>query len=155
MKINFLVILLIASIALNVVFVVKNKSTKEYNAQKTQKAIRINHNNSELLIKDMPNLSTKQKENLRKIVKEFKIKLSEYKNKILAKRIDIIDELANPDFDIDALRKDTEALNEIENGLNLYFVESLGKISMIMNSEQRIKLLLKFSKYWFFLKGKK
>ncbi len=153
MKINFLILLLIASIALNVVFVVKNKSTKDSNAQKTQKAIRINH--SELLIKDMPNLSTKQKENLRKIVKEFKIKLSEYKNKILAKRIDIIDELANPDFDIDALRKDTEALNEIENGLNLYFVESLGKISMIMNSEQRIKLLLKFSKYWFFLKGKK
>jgi uncharacterized membrane protein len=154
MKINFLVILLIASIALNVVFVVKNKSNADYKVQKAQKST-INHSNDELLIKDMPNLSIKQKEDLKKIIKEFKIKLSEYKNKILAKRIDIIDELANPDFNIDALKKDTEALNEIENGLNLYFVESLGKISMIMNSEQRIKLLLKFSKYWFFLKRKK
>ena len=150
MKINILAIFLAASIAVNIVFIIKLTRVEE----ETQ-PIKQNLIVKKPVIKDIPNLSKIQKTQLRKIIKEFKITLSDYKNQILAKRIDIIDELSNPDFSLEELKKATTELNKSENELNLYFVESLGKISSVMNPEQRMKLLIKFSRYWFFLKNNK
>ena len=151
MKIKFLILFLIASLAINAVFFIKMSSRTDVVHNKTEKREAINRP----IIKGIPDLSETQRSEMRKIIKEFKITLSEYKNQILAKRIDIIDELSNPDFNIEDLKKSTEELNKNENELNLYFVESLGKISSIMNPEQRMKLLIKFSRHWFFLKNKK
>jgi len=145
MKINFLIILLIASLALNIVFFVKTKGIQKEESNTIEKTTTFN----------LPSLSENQRFELQKIIKEFKIKLSDYKNRILSKRIDIIDELGNPEFDLGNLKKITDELNKTENELNLYFVDSLGKIAMTLNTEQRIKLLLKFSKFWFFLKTKR
>ena len=151
MKIKFLILSLIASLAINAVFFIKMSSRTDVVQNKTEKREAINRP----IIKGIPDLSETQRSKMRKIIKEFKITLSEYKNQILAKRIDIIDELSNPDFNIEDLKKTTEELNKNENELNLYFVESLGKISSIMNPEQRMKLLIKFSRHWFFFKNKK
>ncbi len=150
MKINILAIFLAASIAVNIVFIIKLTRVEE----ETQ-PIKQNLIVKKPVIKDIPNLSKIQKTQLRKIIKEFKITLSDYKNQILEKRIDIIDELSNPDFSLEELKKATTELNKSENELNFYFVESLGKISRVMNPEQRMKLLIKFSRYWFFLKNNK
>ena len=150
MKTNILAILLIASIAINIVYIIKSSSIEE-----KKQAIKQNLIIKKPVIKDIPNLSDIQKKQLRKIIKEFKITLSDYKNQILAKRIDIIDELSNPDFSLEELKKATTELNKSENELNFYFVESLGKINRVMNPEQRMKLLIKFSRYWFFLKNNK
>ncbi len=150
MKTNILAILLIASIAINIVYIIKSSSIEE-----KKQAIKQNLIIKKPVIKDIPNLSNIQKKQLRKIIKEFKITLSDYKNQILAKRIDIIDELSNPDFSLEELKKATTELNKSENELNFYFVESLGKINRVMNPEQRMKLLIKFSRYWFFLKNNK
>lgn len=151
MKINFLILFLIASLALNIVFFIKINDSKKTEPNQIKKA----NTFKKPKIKGISGLSKTQKSELRKIIKEFKIALSEYKDQILSKRIDIIDELSNPDFSIEDLKKATIELNKSENQLNLYFVESLGKISTVMNDKQRIKLLIKFSRFWFFLKDNK
>ncbi len=151
MKIKLTILLLIASLAINIVFFIKIIDSKKPEPAQIKKTATL----KKQAIKGISGLSKIQKSKLRKIIKEFKITLSEYKNQILAKRIDIIDELGNPDFSIENLKKATVELNKSENELNLYFVESLGKISTVMNNEQRIKLLIKFSRFWFFLKDNK
>ncbi len=157
MRLNLMILALIASLALNIVFFLKlaqrsspEADTNHLPGSATEKTDQIRDRNS--VLNEIPDLTMQQKLEIKKILKTYEIELSDYKDQILAKRIDIIDELGNPEFSIENLKTVTTELNQIENQFNLFFVQSIGKMSAVMNTEQRIKLLLKFSRYWFFLK---
>ncbi len=144
MKINKLSIILIISLALNLGFVISFYVIKSHKI--------IHHKR----VKEFGiNLNNEQKKELNQILNEFKIILFEKKQEILSKRIDIIDELGKPDFDINSINSIVEELNQTENTLNKDFINTIIKICHILNLEQKIEFLYKLSKNWFFLQNLK
>lgn len=97
------------------------------------------------------NLGNEQKEQIDAVVKTFKLKLMQFKQDILEKRIDIIDELGDPEFEPADITARAEELNKLHNELNLLFVETLMRINALLDSEQRLNFLYRLSKDWFFL----
>jgi len=92
-----------------------------------------------------------EKREIDSILQSFQLKQIEFKQKILEKRMDIIDELGDPDLDLQSLQAQVNELNEIENQLNLAFVATLVEIDHILDSRQRIKFLYQLSHDWFFI----
>ena len=109
----------------------------------------------EIKLKTTLNLREEQKEQLDTIIKKFKLSLMRYKQEILEKRIDIIDELGDPEFDPETITDCTNELNKLENELNLVFVETLVQINALLEPGQRLNFLYKLSKNWFFIGKKK
>jgi Spy/CpxP family protein refolding chaperone len=97
-------------------------------------------------------LKKEQKEEIKKIIKQFKINLSEYKQDILDKRISIIEAMSDTEFNLEDIEKKTEELNQLENQLNVQFVDVLIRINAILEAEQRLNFLYKLSQNWFFSK---
>ncbi len=150
MKNNWLKIILTASLALNLAFACV-LGYQYFNSGDTgtprqsspgEKAKRACH----------LDLKAEQKTEIDKIIKTFRIQMMELKQKILGKRIDIIDELGDPDFDPKRIIARVGELNQIENQLNLDFVHALVQVSHILNSKQRLDFLYKLSQNWFFLR---
>jgi Spy/CpxP family protein refolding chaperone len=100
------------------------------------------------------NLNTEQKEKIDAIIKQFKLTLMQYKQDILEKRIDIIDELGDPEFDPARITARTNELNKLHAKLNLFFVETLMQVNAQLEPQQRLNFLYKLSRNWFFLNGK-
>lgn len=100
------------------------------------------------------NLKAEQKEKIDALIKHFKLTLMQYKQDILEKRIDIIDELGDPEFDPARITARGKELNELHAKLNLFFVETLIQVNAQLEPQQRLNFLYKLSRNWFFLNGK-
>jgi Spy/CpxP family protein refolding chaperone len=96
-------------------------------------------------------LSDDQKQKIRAIVKKFRVDLIKYKEDIIEKRINIIDQLGDPEFDPETINSLTDELNVLENQLNVVFIDTLIQTINHLSAEQRLNFLLRISKNWFFL----
>ena len=146
---KWLKLVLTASLALNLAFAapyIYNKFLVRYEDPESVKDIKLK--------KTALNLREKQKEQLDTIIKKFKLSLMRYKQEILEKRIDIIDELGDPEFDPETVTAHTDELSKLENELNLLFVETLIQINALLDPGQRLDFLYKLSKNWFFIDKK-
>ena len=101
------------------------------------------------------NLNAEQKEKIDTIIKQFKLTLMQYKQDILEKRIDIIDELGDPEFDPTRITARANELNELHAKLNLFFVETLMQVNAQLEPQQRLNFLYKLSRNWFLLNCKR
>jgi Spy/CpxP family protein refolding chaperone len=135
-------IILVASLAFNLAFV----STAIY-----RKFTAPRKNPGKLLCKEDFKLKKEQKEQIRRIIKKFKISLSDYKQDILDKRISIIEAMSDTEFNLEDIEKKTEELNERENQLNLLFVDTLIRLNALLEPEQRLNFLYQLSQNWFFI----
>jgi Spy/CpxP family protein refolding chaperone len=95
-------------------------------------------------------LAAAQDAKVREIVRKFKINSILYKEDILDKRVQIIEELGNPLADKDKIAQGTEELNQLENQLNRDFIAALLKISDVLEPEQRLNMVYNLSRNWFF-----
>ncbi|HSQ34840.1 MAG TPA: periplasmic heavy metal sensor [Candidatus Binatia bacterium] len=103
---------------------------------------------------DMKNdfqLAAGQEKQVRAIVRKFKIDSLLAKEDIRDKRVEIIEELGSPDCDPATVRSLTDGLNLLENQLNKDFIAALLKINDILEPGQRLNLLYRLSRNWFFL----
>jgi hypothetical protein len=144
MKTKWMIILLVASFALNLALLSTTVVRKLISTD--------NKTKKEIVIKTALNLNESQKEKMQKIIKKFRVQLVQIKQDILEKRIEIIDELGDPEFNFEVLKTKTEELNTFENQLNYNFVNTLMEINNLLDSKQRLSFLLRLSKNWFFIK---
>jgi Spy/CpxP family protein refolding chaperone len=145
MKNKWLKIILAASLALNLAFI----STTLYRVI-TDHA-RQDISKKKRYAKTGFNLRQDQKEKIKKIVKQFRVNLLEYKQDILDKRIAIIEAMSGTETNLPDIEEKTNQLNHLENRLNMLFVEALIQINSLLEPEQRLKLLYKLSQNWFFI----
>jgi hypothetical protein len=138
-------IVLVASIALNLAFVsgfiikkLKNNSVKP--PAETEIGVDLN-------------IQPDQRKSLNQIFGQFRLQTTKFKQDILEKRIEIIEELSNPDIDFQLLNTKTQELNEYENQMNNSFVEILVKINNLLDEKQRLSFLFKLSQNWFFMEN--
>lgn len=143
---KWLKIILVASLAFNLAFV----STVIY-----RKVTAPRKNTRKLICKEDFKLKKEQKEQIRSIIKKFRISQLDYKQDILDKRISIIEAMSDTEFNLEDIEKKTQELNERENQLNLLFVDTLIRINALLEPEQRLKYLYQLSQNWFFIKKDK
>jgi Spy/CpxP family protein refolding chaperone len=139
---KWLKIILVASLAFNLAFV----STAVY-----RKVFTPGQKPGKSICKEDLKLKKEQKEKFKRIIKEFRINLSDYKQDILDKRIAIIEAMSDTEFNLEDIEKKTKELNERENQLNLLYVDTLIRISDLLEPEQRLNFLYKLSPNWFFI----
>ncbi len=96
-------------------------------------------------------LRAEQRKDIHAIIKKFKMDMLNYKQDILDKRIAIIEALSDAEFNPDEIDKKTTELNELENQLNIIFVDALVQVNNILDAKQRLNFLLHLSKNWFFM----
>lgn len=142
MKKEIIKIIFIASLAFNLAFISAG-IYRTINSEKIEKS-------KESAFAARYELSEKQNISLEKIVKNFRIKLTENKSDVLEKRIDIIELLGDPEFKAETLEEELLRLNDIEAELNNAFVSTLLEISTVLDQGQWIKFLYNLSKGWFF-----
>ncbi|MCU0288880.1 MAG: periplasmic heavy metal sensor [Acidobacteria bacterium] len=150
-KCKWLKLFLVASLALNLAFI----TPYFYHRYKTPPSHPKQVKEKKAELKNGLNLQPDQKKKLDEIIKSFRLNMSKYKRDILEKRIAIIDELGDPEFDPDIITARTNELNKLENELNLLFVDNLVKINALLEPGQRLNFLYKLSKNWFFIDKKK
>ena len=144
MKNKGLKILLVASIALNLAFLSGFVIKKFLN--------RTTEPQSEIEAGINLNIHQNQRERLDNIINRFRLQMIKSKQNILEKRIEIIEELSDPEVDFGLLKTKTQELNEYENQMNTAFVETLININNLLDEKQRLSFLLKLSQNWFFVK---
>jgi len=145
MKNRWIKIVLVASLALNLAFTLV-WGYRYFTSKSAPRPIKNGaESQSRLDIKEA------EKREIDSILQSFRLKQVEFKQKILEKRMDIIDELGDPDLDLQSLQARVNELNETENQLNLAFVATLVEIDHILDSQQRIKFLYQLSRDWFFI----
>lgn len=138
-------IVLVISLALNSAFLVRTQL-----APATNNASGVAPSRGE----DVPlRLSAEQRSTIRSIMGPFRLYQVDFKQKILNKRIEIIDSLGDETLSPGALSQMVTQLNTLENELNQQFVKTLAQISSELNPGQRMRLLLRLSRGWFFHPG--
>ncbi|MBU4267686.1 MAG: periplasmic heavy metal sensor [Acidobacteria bacterium] len=95
-------------------------------------------------------LKADQETRVHEIVRKFKINSILFKEDILDKRVEIVEELGNPLYDTEKIAKKTEELNQLENQLNRDFIAALLKINDILEPDQRLNMIYNLSRNWFF-----
>jgi len=95
-------------------------------------------------------LAPAQDATVREIVRKFKINSILFKEDILDKRVEIVEELGDPQCDREKIAAKTEELNGLENQLNRDFIAALLKISDVLEPEQRLNMIYHLSRNWFF-----
>jgi len=95
-------------------------------------------------------LKADQETQVSEIVRKFKINSILFKEDILDKRVDIVEELGSPLCDAEKIAKKTEELNQLENQLNRDFIAALLKINDILEPDQRLNMIYRLSRNWFF-----
>ena len=95
-------------------------------------------------------LNAGQDAKVREIVRKFKINSILFKEDILDKRVEIVEELGNPLGDPEKIASKTEELNQLENQLNRDFIAALLKINDVLEPEQRLNMIYGLSRNWFF-----
>ena len=96
-------------------------------------------------------LSAGQEKQVGELIHKFKINSLLSKEDIRDKRVEIIEELGNPACDPQKVNNLTDELNQLENQLNSDFITALLKINDILKPSQRLNLLYRLSRNWFFL----
>lgn len=96
-------------------------------------------------------LSAGQEKQMREIIHKFKINSLLAKEDIRDKRVEIIEELGNPACDPQKVNNLIDELNQLENQLNRDFIAALLKTNDILEPSQRLNLLYRLSRNWFFL----
>lgn len=150
-KSKWLKVFLAGSLALNLAFIIT--FTHRYFDQPGKKPPGI----KDVAFDTSLGLTPEQKEHIGTITDDFKEKLVDFKHQMLEKRMDIFDELGDPEFDLDSVNVKVAELNELETNLNVVFVDALVSITNILDGRQRITFLYKLSRHWFFIdrKGKR
>jgi uncharacterized membrane protein len=97
-------------------------------------------------------LAAGQDARVREIVRKFKINSILFKEDILEKRVEIIEELGSPLCDPAKIAAKTEELNKLENQLNRDFTTALLRINDVLEPEQRLNMIYHLSRNWFFFK---
>ena len=146
MKNKWMKIILAASLALNLAFI----STAIYREVTCRQKGGKEHKH-EMTFNPEFNFDQDQKEKIKKIMREFRMNLLEYKTDILDKRIGIIEAMSETEFNPDDIEAKTKELNRLENELNVLFVEALIQINALLEPEQRLKFLYRLSRNWFFI----
>ena len=95
-------------------------------------------------------LKADQETRVREIVRKFKINSILFKEDILDKRVEIVEELGNSVCDAEKIAVKTEELNQLENQLNRDFIAALLKINDILDPAQRLNMIYCLSRNWFF-----
>jgi len=95
-------------------------------------------------------LKAGQDAKVRETVRKFKINSILFKEDILDKRVEIVEELGDPLCDPEKIARKTEELNALENQLNRDFIAALLKISDLLEPEQRLTMIHGLSRNWFF-----
>ena len=139
-------ILLAASLALNLAFIA-SFIYKRMTPGQTRHPRRIE-------FASVIELNPQQKQEIVKISKKFRLDMVGYKQDILDKRIEIIEELSDPEANLEIIEEKTKELNELEAQLNHTFVQTLMQVTTVMDSQQRINFLLKLSNNWFFRRNR-
>lgn len=145
-------ILLAASLALNLAFIstmAYNKITGDKSFQKSSHGDPVKR---EQAFKEHLNLSNQQLTQIKKIIKDFKMKSMEHKQDILDARIAIIEAMGETDFNPQEVETKTNQLNLLENKVNQLFVESLMQTNALLEPEQRLKFLYNLSRNWYFIR---
>jgi Spy/CpxP family protein refolding chaperone len=96
-------------------------------------------------------LSAGQEKRVREIIHKFKVNSLLAKEDIRDKRVEIIEELGHPDCDPKTVNSLAGELNQLENQLNSDFIATLLQINEILEPSQRLNLLYRLSRNWFFL----
>jgi Spy/CpxP family protein refolding chaperone len=104
-----------------------------------------------LEIKNDFSLSSGQEAQVREIIHKFKLSSLQAKEDIRDQRVEIIEELGNPTCDAKKVNGLADELNQLENQLNRDFLAALLKINDILEPSQRLNLLYRLSRNWFFL----
>ncbi len=91
-----------------------------------------------------------QKEKVEAILRRFKIDSILFKEDIIGKRIEILEELGNSGYDVNQVREKTGELNQLEARLNDRFIDTLLEISDALALKQRLRLLYQLSTNWYF-----
>jgi len=143
MQIKWSKILLAASLAFNLAFVLtwSGRSRSQESREATTKDP----------IYNALKLNRAQEDKVGAIIKQSRIDILQFKQEILDLRMDIVEELSQPDYDPDMLREKIEALNQLESKMNHAFVETLVQISDQLNSQQRLAFMVSLGKNWFFI----
>ena len=95
-------------------------------------------------------LKADQENRVREIVRKFKINSILFREDILDKRVEIVEELGNSLCDAEKIAAKTEELNQLENQLNRDFIAALLKINDILEPDQRLNMIYSLSRNWFF-----
>jgi hypothetical protein len=95
-------------------------------------------------------LAAGQDARVREIVRKFKVNSILFREDILEKRVQIIEELGNPLGDPQRIVAKTEELNRLENQLNRDFIAALLAISDVLEPQQRLNMIYHLSRNWFF-----
>lgn len=147
MKNKWLKIILVGSIALNIAFLT--------NIGYTYFSFTAKRNWKKYDFKEDYQLAKNQKQKIRGIMKKFRLNLVKSRSDILAKKIEIIEWIGDSEANYEDIQQEIQELNDLEKQINFAFVESLIKISDILDSKQRMNLLLKISQNWFLKKKNK
>ncbi len=146
---KWLKIILAASLALNLAAALPFAYHKLFKEKKKEPKIQKTLEKLQTMPKTP--LREEQKNQLAKIIREFRLNQLKYKQDIQEKRMEIIEELGAPEFDPEVVTTYAEELNELENQLNLQFVENLVQVSAVLDPDQRLQFLYRMSRSWFFL----
>lgn len=138
-----LVLLLVVSAALNLAFIASRVYSRSAPARTSvppdvefQTALRID---------------PAQKQGVDALLRKFKIDSIAFKEDIVAKRIELLEELGDPGYDVNRIREKTAELNQTEAGLNDRFIDVLLEIIDILTPGQRLELLYQLSTNWYFV----
>lgn len=94
--------------------------------------------------------SREKQKKMEDIISEFKRALIGFRSDILDKRIEIIQELGNPEFTLKSVKSKIKELTETERRLNYAFLDTLIEISSVLDQKQWLKFLYNLSEDWFF-----
>ena len=152
MKSRWIKIALVASLALNLVFLGtylfrKFDNPRHKHKFPTDKSGIIKRLKSDLKV------SADQAQSIFEIMRNFRVSIMESKEKILGKRMEIVEALSDPDYTEEDIEEKITQLNEAESEFNRLFVKSIMEVSNLLEPGQRYELLLKVSRPWFFMKG--
>jgi uncharacterized membrane protein len=141
-KNRVLVLILIVSMALNLAFIASRLYSKIVNARPPAPPA--------FEFRTGFRIDPAQKKRVEEIIRRFKIDSIMFKEDIVGKRIEILEELGNPGYDVNQIREKTGELNQIESQLNDRFIDTLLEISDALAIKQRLRLLYQLSTNWYF-----
>lgn len=141
MKKAVFAVLLAASLAVNAVLLYQKVSDKK----KVYKSWESRVVKNDIKIK----FTKEQREQIREILHRSREIFSENRMKILELKMKIVDEIAAPSEDPADISEMVKELNSLEGYINVDFVNTLISISEVLEFDQRVAFLTRFSKAWF------
>lgn len=141
-KNRVLALILIVSMALNLAFIASRIYSKIVSARPPAP--------SAFEFRTGFRIDPPQKKRVEEIIRRFKIDSIMFREDIVGKRIEILEELGNPGYDVNQIREKTGELNQIESQLNDRFIDTLVEISDALTIKQRLRLLYQLSTNWYF-----